>query len=137
MPSRRDVLLSSGCVSLSALSGCLDILGAKASVREVGVIIYNRDSRSRTFNVALEIEEGVLDWQSQTVEADTEEVVFIDPPEGAYPVAFHGEVGEYQETFEFDDLGSPDDRFCLYLYFYYQHFFWDNRISRAPQLECE
>ncbi len=78
----------------------------------------------------------MLDWQSQTVAADSEEVVFVDPPEGAYPVAFHGTVGEYQETFEFDGLGDSDDEFCLYLYFYYQHVFWDNRISRAPQLEC-
>ncbi|WP_458189111.1 hypothetical protein [Haladaptatus sp. NG-WS-4] len=136
MPSRRDVLLSSGCVLTPLLSGCLDVLGTKPSVREVGILISNGDSRPRTFSVALEIEEGMLERKSRTVAADSGEVVFVEPPEGAYPVALHGTVGEYEEAFEFDGLGNPDDGFCLYLYFYYRHFFWDNRIWRASQLEC-
>lgn len=137
MPSRRDVLLAGGSLAVTSLAGCLDTPESDATVREVSILLYNMGSTSQTFEFALELEAETLEWESHTVEAQRNQVAVIDPPEGAYPVALHGRVNEYDEVFEFTELTHTDGDFCLYLYFYYQHPYWGQKIRRAPHLECE
>ncbi|MFP9193165.1 hypothetical protein ACLI4Q_16130 [Natrialbaceae archaeon A-CW1-1] len=143
MPARRELLVASAGVCLPALAGCLDVSRTDATIREVNVLLDNRDVEPRTFAFALALDDdddvkGTLEWDSRTVEANDSITATIEPPTDSIPARFYGVVDDVESTLEFDDLDAPDEEFCLYLYFWYRHpFMGDVEVERAPYLDCE
>lgn len=137
MPSRRNVLITGGSLGVSSLAGCLDTLRSDPSVREVNVLFDNGGNASQTFRFALETDEGMLEWESRTLDPESSEPVTIDLPTDSTPVAFHGTINDRERIVEFDNLDASKDEVCLYLYFRYQRSPWNEvEITRDPENEC-
>jgi len=137
MPSRRNVLIAGGCLGVSSLAGCLDILRDDPSVREVNVLFENGGDASQTFRFALETDERMLEWESRTLDPESSETETIDLPTDSKPVAFHGTINDRERTLDFDNLDTSKDEVCLYLYFRYQSFSRDEIVlTRDSDTEC-
>lgn len=137
MPSRRATVIAAGSGLISALSGCPTAVLRGPTVRDVYVGLENDDTTAQTFHFALEIDDGMLEWHSRTVDAETFQPHTLDTPSGATPIAFHGRINDSERTYEFDNLDRLDQDICLPLYFSYMSNPWDEvHLTRGTDLDC-
>jgi len=109
---RRQAFL--GVTALTAgFAGCLGTIRSDGSLREASVELVNADDRTRTFHVALETADGMLDWESSRVDAGTSEAAAITPDEAVPPVALHGAVADFSGSVDVLGVDDLDEDYCL------------------------
>lgn len=135
MPSRREVILASG--GLSLLSGCTELVEPDATVESVEVELANGETEPQEFHVAVETDEGLGEWQTWTVPPETRRTVTLDSSGERVPAAVHGVVGNEPVGGDLDiDFGSGT--VCLRFVFYY-HVVDDEEVvlAWAADTSCE
>lgn len=133
---RRQALLGTTAV-LSGVSGCLGLSTSDSSLREVNVELLNPTEQARTFHLALEIEAGMLDWESHHIDAGADEEVTITLNGEVSLVALHGAVNEFVGSVNNIDPDGPGSEYCLQFQFYYtQSMDEDPQISQVADIEC-
>jgi hypothetical protein len=131
---RRHVLLGATAV-VSGLAGCIGSFTSDGSLREVNVELQNTTTRARTFHLALETEDGMLDWESHTIDEGVNERVTISPDEDVSPVALHGVVDDFAGSVDILGVDNLDEDYCLRFDFWYPT---DERpqIAQVADTEC-
>jgi len=116
---RRFLLASSATVSF--LSGCAQLTGGSATISQLEVELENKTNRKQTFHFAVETSEGLADWKSCEVNAETSESVERDVPDGYDPIAIHGVVDDQTVSSDLIGLDGMDSGgICYHLIFEYE-----------------
>ncbi|SDM05848.1 hypothetical protein SAMN04487949_0682 [Halogranum gelatinilyticum] len=136
MPSRRQLLLASG--GLSLLSGCTELVEPDATVESVEVELANGETEAQEFHVALETDEGLGEWQTWTVPPETRRTVTLDSPTERVPAAVHGVVGNEPVRASLGRIDFGSETVCLRFVFYY-HIVDDDEVELAEiaDISCE
>ena len=131
MPSRRKTLLAGGTLLLSTFAGCLDTSRTTGSFQQVRVELHNGDYETHTFHFALELESGVMEWESNSVGAESAITCVITPPEDSFPVALHATVDEFAHDYQIWGIDTDED-YCVKTVVQYR--VDDGRFNRIMQL---
>jgi len=122
--TRRRFLLGSS-ITVSFLSGCAQLTGDTAIINQLEVELVNKTDSKHTFHFAVETAEGLNDWKSREVKAETSESVKRDVPVGYDPIAIHGVVDDQTASGELIgrdgmDSGEISEKICYHLVFEYE-----------------
>jgi hypothetical protein len=118
MPSTRRRLLTGTGAVVTVLSGCANFGPSAPHIAKLEVRLENRTVEDKTFGFAVETADGLREWVSQDVTADTSETIVREPSETFEPVAIHGVVDK--QTARGDLLSSGETeigRICLRITF--------------------
>ncbi len=90
---RRRLVSATVGVGAITLSGCLSLLSnSDKPVEEIFIEFDNRTTESHVFHIAVETDGGLGEWESQTVDGESQGNLRIEPPlrDGSFDV--HGIV---------------------------------------------
>lgn len=107
MPSTRRRLLTGTGAVVTMLSGCANFGPSAPHIAKLEVRLENRTVEDKTFHFAVETADGLREWVSQDVIADTSETIVREPSETFEPVAIHGVVDKQTARGDFSAVAKP------------------------------